>query len=239
MAKTVKKINHLKIDYIKYKIAGVISFTITFAALVSFIIFPPLVSLLALVTSAILGNVFLKKSHILKIGWKGEEKSLKVYSKLSDSYIVMSDVYVTVDGETSQIDHIIIGDNGVFVVETKNINGIIEGNENSNKIIQYKIGRGGGSYTKEHYNPVKQVSTHVYRVSKLFKQHRINTWVQGIVYFVNDEAEVKLHSNAIPVFSASKGGKQEILTYITKYKNRTGTLSIIEKEKIQKCLLKR
>ncbi|MEC2745716.1 nuclease-related domain-containing protein, partial [Bacillus cereus] len=76
-------------------------------------------------------NIVVKK-HVPK--WKGKagEKLVKrILSKLdSQSYCVLHDVTVNTEyGDTTQIDHIVIAETGVFVIETKNYEGWIYGSE--------------------------------------------------------------------------------------------------------------
>lgn len=68
------------------------------------------------------------KKHVRK--WKGKagEKLVKrILSKLDPkSYFVLHNVTVYTEfGDTTQIDHIVIAETGVFVVETKNYEGWI------------------------------------------------------------------------------------------------------------------
>ncbi len=72
------------------------------------------------------------KKHVPK--WKGKagEKLVKrILSKLDPkSYFVLHNVTVYTEyGDTTQIDHIVIAETGVFVVETKNYEGWIYGSE--------------------------------------------------------------------------------------------------------------
>lgn len=142
-----------------------------------------------------------KKIKIYKRGIKGEQSTVKVLSQLPDEYTVFSDITVKFDQRPSQIDHIVVGPNGIFVVETKNWNGDIMGTDRDQKVIQYKIGRQGGSYNIEHYNPVKQVNTHVYRLASFLKENGHNVWVEGTVLFTNSQAVVALSSENTRVFT--------------------------------------
>ena len=49
---------------------------------------------------------------------------------LNNDYFIINDVMVkTRDNKTHQIDHIIVSKYGIFVIETKQYNGYIKGNE--------------------------------------------------------------------------------------------------------------
>ena len=178
------------------------------------------VTFIPFVIFVIIYNKNREKVKILFAGLEGEQKSSKILKKLPNSYYVIPGLRLAVDGQESEMDHIIIGHNGIFVMETKNHNGHIVGNEKDNNLIQYKVGRGGGKYNKTFYNPIKQVNTHVYRLSKLLKKHGYSQWVQGMVLFTNPKAEVNIKSNTIPVFNVKQNGVKKVLNYITKYSSK-------------------
>ena len=161
-----------------------------------------------------------QKIDKLKAGVDGEDATVDFLTSLPDDYSIVSNAIVRLEGRQGELDNIVIGPNGVFVIETKNRNGEISGSYNDKNLTQYKIGRGGTPYTNEFYNPIKQVATHVYLLSNLLKQSGINTWVQGIVYFSNPDAEVNVEFeyNKTPVFSYSDNGESEMYTYITEHK---------------------
>ena len=160
-----------------------------------------------------------QKIDKLKSGVEGEESTVDFLTSLPESYNIVSNAIVTLEGRQGEIDNVVIGPNGVFVIETKNRNGNITGSHLDNKLTQYKVGRGGTPYTNEFYNPIKQVSTHVYLLSNMLKQAGINIWVQGVVYFSNPNADVNVdfEYKKIPVFSYSDDGEREMYSYITEY----------------------
>jgi hypothetical protein len=81
------------------------------------------------------------------------------------------------NGKSTQIDHIVIRNNGVFVVETKNYAGRIYGNDEQQKWTQVLA---YGDCKNQFYNPVKQNNTHVFQLSKLLSMKDI--FVSVIVF---------------------------------------------------------
>ncbi len=77
---------------------------------------------------------------------------------LGPEYIALHDVTLrNANGSTSQIDHIVLSEYGIFVIETKNYTGWIFGNEKAENWTQIIF--------KNRYqfrNPVKQNMGHVY-----------------------------------------------------------------------------
>lgn len=91
------------------------------------------------------------------IGMAGEHWVKKELKKLSSEYLILNDImFKTNDGHTHQIDHIVVSKYGIFVIETKQYNGYIKGNDYDKKWEIY-------SGKKKFYinNPVHQNYGHV------------------------------------------------------------------------------
>ncbi|MDO6632205.1 MULTISPECIES: nuclease-related domain-containing protein [Bacillus cereus group] len=108
------------------------------------------------------------KKHVPK--WKGKagEKLVKrILSKLDPkSYFVLHNVTVYTEfGDTTQIDHIVIAETGVFVVETKNYEGWIYGSEKAARWTQ-------GIFRKKSsfQNPFRQNYKHIKAIEWVMEQ---------------------------------------------------------------------
>jgi len=83
-------------------------------------------------------------------GIKGEQRSSDIIETLPNGYEVFTSLHIqTKQGNRAEYDQIIVGDNGLFVIEVKNHNGNIVGNEEDSTWTQHKVGRKGGEYLKE------------------------------------------------------------------------------------------
>lgn len=115
-----------------------------------------------------------------------------------DKYIVINDVLIpTVDGKTSQIDHVIISIYGIFVVETKNYNGWIFGSEHSKNWTQviYK--------TKNQFlNPIIQNKGHVKALNDLLLDYPNIKYIPIVVFTLNADFK-KLDVTSPVVYSLS------------------------------------
>ena len=81
---------------------------------------------LIIIILCILMDVYYKRF----IGMAGEFWVNRELKKLSDEYLVINDIMIkTKYGSTHQIDHIVISKYGIFVIETKQYNGYIKGND--------------------------------------------------------------------------------------------------------------
>jgi len=154
---------------------------------------------------------FQYKNKILKVGLEGEVKALKLAKTLDDKYHVFTNKKITFQEQESELDLIVVGKTGVFVVEVKNFKGEIEGKEDERTWKQHKVGRKGTRYSQDFYSPVKQVGTHVYRLSKVLKEENIYTWVQGMVYFIHPDVKIdRVQSEGTPVLSPRNNFKNYI-----------------------------
>ena len=70
---------------------------------------------------------YLRRYHIYNAGLRGEKQVANLLTHtLNDDYYLLNDLYLRDGG--GDIDHIVLGPNGVFVLETKNWNGNISCN---------------------------------------------------------------------------------------------------------------
>jgi eukaryotic-like serine/threonine-protein kinase len=66
----------------------------------------------------------LRKYHIYRSGWQSKKEVATLLSRtLSDDYYLLNNLYLRDGG--GDIDHIVLGSNGIFVLETKNWKGRI------------------------------------------------------------------------------------------------------------------
>lgn len=158
--------------------------------------------------------------EILEAGIDGENATAKILNQLPDNYMCFMNVLVTYSGK-SEIDTVVVGPSGVFVIEIKNIKGKILADVKNKKWLQKKITGGGKLYQKFFYNPIMQVRTHAYRLNGFLKENGIKTYINPIVYFANEDASVNIeHTSEIPVFSFSKNGDIFLKEYILNNKQR-------------------
>lgn len=126
---------------------------------------------------------YLKKSK----GRQGEKKVAAVLKKSGKSRgcRLINNAYLPLYKGSCEVDHILIGDFGVLVVETKSISGTVSG---SGKNLTHKI----GSKTHSLYNPQLQNKTHVDNITYHLQKAGIkNVPVSGIVVFSSDDVVLK------------------------------------------------
>lgn len=152
--------------------------------------------------------------EIIAAGKQGEERTAYLLHSLPDNYILIRNAVINYEGRKSEIDNIVVGNTGVFIIETKNQKGYIVGDCQERDWTQHKVGRGGTPYCKDFYNPTKQVATHIYRLKGIFKQNKIRVFINGAVYFSNPENKIYIENprEDIPVFNYYN--QDELLNYI-------------------------
>lgn len=199
LEETIIKLKDESYQYVMI-IGGTFMLTIAFHFLFDAII---ILNLSFLVLSLMCYKVYqnIQQIKIYNTGLNGELKTTELLTQLPDNYTVFTDVKVEFEGKESQLDYVIVGHNGVFVLENKNWNGVVEGNDTEQKISQHKTGKNGGKYTATHYNPARQVTTHVVRLSGYLKGFGIHTWVHGMVLFSHPEVTVNLISQKAKIFT--------------------------------------
>lgn len=225
--------------YNKYAIKAVAVIVLcVFASIigVAFAMFTKGISLILL-----LSLYFIKKSQkdlkLLNYGQKGEKTTQKILSKLPWSHYVIADATIQKPGGSNQLDHVVVGTKGIYIVETKNHVGKIQGSDETGKMIQSKW-YGNKCYTNAYLNPSKQVQTHIRALTKLLESHGYSKIkIFGIVLFANPETDVELTSKQVKIFSVKKNGEAELLKYIKSYK--TGCkINPKERKKIAKLIKK-
>jgi uncharacterized membrane protein len=149
------------------------------------------------------------------VGEIGEQKALKIFSELDDDYTIFHNMNIYYNGKTSQLDNIMICKYGIFVIEIKNRNGHILGSYYDHEWIQEKTTYSGNTYESTFYNPVKQVNTHIYRLSNYLRIRGSHHYIHGIVFFVNEEVILDIDSDDIPIFDINN--IEELFQYIESF----------------------
>lgn len=180
-------------------------------------ILPPLILGGAVGTFLFLGAGVLsgQKTATYRTGIDGENATAALISGLPDSYFGFQNLTVRHQGRESELDMVVVGPTGIYVIETKSHNGNIRGSYEGTQWTQYKTGRRGGTYAKTLYNPVKQVGTHVYRLANYLRDRGCKVHVDAAVLFVNPQTGVQLTGKpGETAVYAGKTGAQRMLRQI-------------------------
>lgn len=122
-----------------------------------------------------------------RIGNDGEKKVADILSRLpSSNFKLYNNVMLKTKSGTTQIDHILVTDRGIFIIETKAIKGMIFGDAHSKYWTQCLYGKGKSIMKHSFYNPYWQNRGHI----KNLIYHLKTTWVCGVVCFTSDNVDL-------------------------------------------------
>ncbi len=159
---------------------------------------------------------------------KGELGECLVANHLNRTYssqkrIINNIVIKTAYDRTSQIDHILINEYGIFVIETKNYKGTILGNR-ENKYWHQCAGL--NNYT--FYSPIQQNETHIQRLKEVLQAEYLPQYkFHSVIVFVENNAETINEHNVINL--------SQLVDYIDSFTVKT--LTVDEIESIYRTLL--
>ncbi|WDL97515.1 nuclease-related domain-containing protein [Alicyclobacillus sp. ALC3] len=119
-------------------------------------------------------------------GLRGEMETARVLTRLGAQYRVFNRIYVYHGGRRQEFDHIVVGPNGVFHVESKNWAGVIEVSD----------GGVGRSVDGGHHDAAEQMRRHHALLRALLYDHGLKPPIVGILCFTNRHAQVYGHHSA-------------------------------------------
>jgi hypothetical protein len=124
-------------------------------------------------------------------GKRGEEAVSDALKSLPNDYVLLNDLMLP--NGRGNVDHLVIGPNGLFVIETKNYSGYVKcwGDD------WYVNGRKTSSLSKQAKgNAIAIRST----LENIFAEHRTRLpYVHAVLCFVNSRSRLKLGKPTIPV----------------------------------------
>jgi len=122
------------------------------------------------------------------------EKTISVFLSRLDptKYKVINDLMLRTDGKTSQIDHVVVSNYGIFVIETKNYKGWILGDERGEQWTQVIYKR-----KEKFYNPIRQNYGHVQALKQNLQEYKELNFIPLVVFSINAELKVKTESKVI------------------------------------------
>ncbi len=137
-------------------------------------------------------------------------------------YIINDLILENSPGKTSQIDHVVINQNGVFVIETKNYSGRIYGNESQTQwtqVLNY------GKVKERFYSPIKQNEAHIQAIRKLLGN---DIAICSIVVFVKGNIRYIQSPDVYTVFGMIKKLKSPSEMTISSEKMAEAYSAIVE-----------
>jgi len=140
-----------------------------------------------------------QKQHVwrnqLRAGLEGQQMLPEYLDTLPDDYVLINNVQLP--GLAADVDHILVGPNGVFVIETKHHRGIIS--SRNGRWYQAKVSRSGWLQPEEEFkSPTRQVRRNVNRLRRYLDRHAatlcqaVQLWMEPVVVFTHPETRLQI-----------------------------------------------
>ena len=140
---------------------------------------------------------FMRKYRIYGGGWEGEKQVIKLLGSKLNDYILLNDLYLREGG--GDIDHVVLGPNGIFVLETKNWNG----NISCNGDLWQRSGK-----QNFKWSPSRQVKRNASTIKNIIDSSQalrsLGIYVEGIVVFTNKHATLNLNNPTETIVKVSQ-----------------------------------
>lgn len=189
--------------------------TASFSAAILGLLYPGPWSFPLLLIGATSSTFFVRRYRSYKRGLQGENAVTSVLSDLDDEYCLINDL--TFPGTYGNIDHVVLGPNGVFLLETKNY----QGRMTSERMIS---------------DPGRVVKINAMKIRRLIESskglERKQIWVDGIVVVANPSMQSREIDSTVPVIKID-----ELRDYI-KNKKTPAPFSLEELKRIAEEILK-
>ena len=113
-------------------------------------------------------------SGVMLSGAAGEEKALEVLLRLPEEFTIFNQIQLPDDRSSTgyrEADFIVVGPNGIHIVENKDFLGVIVGDDYSPTWEIHKVGRRGTKYATSGRNPIRQVQVYVSLLAGIVEGH--------------------------------------------------------------------
>ncbi len=157
-----------------------------------------------------------RRYNIIYSGLKGEKLLSKIARKHKNDYNIFLNLPIRYKRNRSEIDMLMVSENGILIVEVKNHSGTIVGSDKDEMWCQYKHYKDGRSTESEMKNPVKQISRQREILKHILRSQGYDVWIDGVVYFSNPMVRLKLGLSGMN--SNVVSGENELNKFIYDYK---------------------
>ena len=129
---------------------------------------------------------------VRRAGRMGEQKATHIIrSVLREDDRLFTNVQVRYEDKPAELDNVIVNKFGVFIIEVKNYNGILTGNEDDYEWVKYHTTDAGNTYSKTVKNPIKQVKRQIYVLAKFLEYYgSVRVWIEGYALLLHGNSPV-------------------------------------------------
>ena len=157
--------------------------------------------LLLLLCFCIPGWYFLKGYKYYKYEIRAEEQGIKTLLGLPEEYTVFNSIFLKgIDGLGIKIDTVIVGPNGVFIVDFKGINGSIKGKVTEEFWLEEIKGK-----SKKQKSLLNLLNKKTKSLDEFFKRKNIDTKVEkSFIYLPLNETTISLDKKSENIVTDNK-----------------------------------
>lgn len=138
---------------------------------------------------------------IKRAGAAGEAVLPQLLRSLPDSYTLLNGV--PVPGSRADIDHVLVGPNGIWAIEAKNHVGMVQC---VGEAWGYsRLGRGGIPVAGHIGSPSEQAQRHAAALERFLHRRNVVEQVQPVVVFTHPRVELSIEQPTVPIFRAKDG----------------------------------
>ncbi len=169
----------------------------------------PYLLLLAALAACML--YYRRKYYIFRAGAAGETELLEELKRLPRGYHVFANYRIAGRRVRDEIDFIVLGAAGIFVVEAKNHTGSITGGSDDAEWTQCKRLRSGKMRVKKIRNPVWQAKRHRDNVERLLRGEGRYAAPRALLVFTNPRVFLRISSGGMTVLKDCRAVRSYIL----------------------------
>lgn len=123
-----------------------------------------------------------------KAAVKGSTEDVDFLRELPESFQIFMNVSI---GVRTNLDAVVVGANGVFIVDVKTRSGRVEPTAGSDW-IRHKVGSKGTPYRVPMKNPLQQMKRDIRELQSYLSSFGVHPWIDGSVYFTRAEFEEQI-----------------------------------------------
>lgn len=146
---------------------------------------------------AAVGGKLWNHGRMLQSGLTGESKAARALAGLPQNYTVLCNAKLHAGARRGEADALVIGPNGVGVVEVKNHAGSLLGEADAPTWRQTRLVKGGKPMEKTLPNPLLQNQRQVQLVRRILGGEGLKCAVTGYVYFTNGYVSVHVRGGEV------------------------------------------
>lgn len=145
----------------------------------------------------------------------GETKTQLILRGLPEAYTVFSNVRIIHNGHDNEMDNVVVAPHYIYIIETKNYKGCLQGNAKDQNLRHIKTDSMGNQHETDIFNPIKQVQLHSRTLTSYLEEEiGVRLPVKPCVFFADSSVRLNLdglEECETPCFTS----KEELLQFLT------------------------